>query len=67
MEFGGATVAEAADQMVMKTLVRAGGTGGVIALDRNGRFAMPFNTSGMYRGVIGPDGIPHVKIYADEK
>lgn len=67
MEFGGATVAEAADQMVMKTLVRAGGTGGVIALDRNGRVAMPFNTSGMYRGVIGPDGVTHVKIYADEK
>lgn len=66
MEFGGATVVEAADQMVMKTLVRAGGTGGVIALDRTGRVAMPFNTSGMYRGVIGADGIPHVKIYADE-
>lgn len=67
MEFGGATVAEAADQVVMKKLVEAGGTGGVIALDRKGRFAMPFNTSGMYRGSIGPDGIPHVKIYADER
>lgn len=67
MEFGGATVAEAADEVVMKKLVKAGGTGGVIALDRRGRFATPFNTSGMYRGTIGPDGVPHVKIYADEK
>lgn len=67
MEFAGATVSEAADQVVMKKLVEAGGTGGVIALDRRGRFATPFNTSGMYRGAIGPDGVPHVKIYADEK
>lgn len=67
MEFGGATVAEAADEVVMKRLVEAGGTGGVIALDRKGRFATPFNTPGMYRGTIGPDGVPHVKIYADEK
>ena len=67
MEFGGATVAEAADEVVMKKLVEVGGAGGVIALDRKGRFATPFNTSGMYRGTIGPDGVPHVKIYADEK
>ncbi|MGK2858167.1 MAG: isoaspartyl peptidase/L-asparaginase family protein [Thermoanaerobaculia bacterium] len=67
MELAGASVVEAAEDVVMKTLVKAGGSGGVIALDRNGRLAMSFNTSGMYRGVIGPDGVPHVKIYADEK
>ena len=28
-------------------------------------FAMPFNSEGMYRGWIGPDGVPHVQIYKD--
>ncbi|MFM7750829.1 MAG: isoaspartyl peptidase/L-asparaginase, partial [Opitutaceae bacterium] len=27
-----------------------GGDGGVIAIDRHGNVALPFNTSGMYRG-----------------
>ena len=40
-----------------------GGNGGLIALDRRGNFAMPFNTSGMYRGRIGPDGKADVQIY----
>ena len=34
----------------MKKLVKAGGEGGVIALDRKGNIAMPFNSSGMFRG-----------------
>ncbi|MFL6537339.1 MAG: isoaspartyl peptidase/L-asparaginase family protein [Chthoniobacterales bacterium] len=42
---------------------KLGGTGGLIALDRDGNFAMPFNTSGMYRGHIGPDGKAVVEIY----
>ncbi|HSQ04148.1 MAG TPA: isoaspartyl peptidase/L-asparaginase [Burkholderiales bacterium] len=29
-----------------------GGTGGLIALDRRGHVAMPFNTEGMYRGAM---------------
>ena len=66
MEFGGMTVAEAANRVVMTTVNRAGGTGGVIALDRQGNVAMPFNTAGMYRGVIGADGVAHVRIYGDE-
>jgi beta-aspartyl-peptidase (threonine type) len=38
----------------------------LIALDRKGRFAMEFNTSGMYRGFIKSDGVPHTFIYRDE-
>ncbi|MPZ43262.1 MAG: hypothetical protein GEV05_07665 [Betaproteobacteria bacterium] len=60
------TVERAAKHVVHEQLASLGGTGGVIALDRNGRFAMPFNTAGMYRGHVGPDGDPIVKIYADE-
>jgi len=67
MEFAQVSVGDAATQVIMRTLTEAGGTGGVIALDRNGNYAMPFNTTGMYRGVIGADGKPHVWIYANEK
>lgn len=67
MELAHASVRDAADQVVMKALVEAGGTGGVIALDHQGNYAMPFNTTGMYRGVIGADGVPHVWIYAGER
>jgi beta-aspartyl-peptidase (threonine type) len=67
MELGRMSVQDAANHVVVKTLTEAGGTGGVIALDRKGNYAMPFNTAGMYRGVIGPDGVPHVWIYVDDK
>jgi beta-aspartyl-peptidase (threonine type) len=40
-------------------------SGGLIALDRNGTVAMPFNTEGMYRGYITQDGKAQVKIYRD--
>lgn len=46
----------AADEVVNKIVPGAGGDGGAIALDRDGNIAMPFNTSGMYRGWIRPDG-----------
>jgi beta-aspartyl-peptidase (threonine type) len=42
--------------MVNEVLVEAGGSGGIVALDRYGNIAMPFNTKGMYRGYAGPDG-----------
>ena len=37
-------------------VARLGGDGGAIALDKDGNIAMPFNTPGMYRGWIRPDG-----------
>lgn len=63
VEYAGRALAQAADDVVMNELVHAGGEGGVIAMDRQGRFALPFNTPGMYRGYIGDDGVPHVEIY----
>jgi beta-aspartyl-peptidase (threonine type) len=49
-------VAQAADDVVMKELVAQHGDGGVIALDRNGDVATPFNTTGMMTGVVRSDG-----------
>jgi beta-aspartyl-peptidase (threonine type) len=40
----------------MKELVAQHGDGGVIALDRQGHFTAPFNTTGMMTGVTGADG-----------
>jgi beta-aspartyl-peptidase (threonine type) len=40
-----------------------GGVGGLIALDAQGHFAMPYNTEGMFRGWITADGKTHVLIY----
>jgi beta-aspartyl-peptidase (threonine type) len=63
MKYRGMTVKQAAEEVVNKKLVEAKGEGGVIALDRNGNFATPFNSEGMYRGWIAADGVPHVEIY----
>ena len=67
VRYGGRTLARAADEVVNQVLVRQNGDGGVIALDRNGNVAAPFNTEGMYRGWVGPDGRITVKIYRDEQ
>ncbi|RMG62577.1 MAG: isoaspartyl peptidase/L-asparaginase [Calditrichaeota bacterium] len=66
MECQGLSVKEAAELVIMKKLTELGGSGGVIALDAHGRVAWPFNTEGMYRGYIGPDGKMVIKIYKDE-
>ena len=50
MEYAGANLAEACRQVVMEKLPALGGRGGVIAVDKFGNVALPFNTEGMYRG-----------------
>ena len=63
MAYGGASVAEAGDAVINKTLVEKGGTGGLIALDARGNVTMPFNTPGMYRGYLKSTGERVVKFY----
>jgi beta-aspartyl-peptidase (threonine type) len=65
MEYRGLSLQDAAHEVVMKKLVERGGEGGVIALDRNGNVAMPFNSEGMYRGYIKSDGKSEILIYKD--
>ena len=43
-----------------------GGAGGLIAVGADGSWTMPFNTRGMYRGVLTADGEPAVAIYGEE-
>lgn len=49
MEYGGLTLAAAADTVVQGKLKRAGGKGGVIAVDHQGNIVMTFNTKAMFR------------------
>jgi beta-aspartyl-peptidase (threonine type) len=64
MAYRGLPVKEAAETVILKKLAALGGQGGVIALDRHGHFAMPFNTPGMYRGFIDPQGRMEVHVFA---
>ncbi len=66
MEFGKMPLQDAANEMIMKKLGALGGDGGLIAVDKKGNIAMPFNSEGMYRGYVSEDGKIVVKIYKDE-
>ncbi len=50
---------------VVAALGPRGGSGGLVAVDAAGRVAMPFNSAGMYRGTIGPDGVPRTAIWRE--
>jgi beta-aspartyl-peptidase (threonine type) len=56
MRYKGLGVIEAAEEVVMRQLVGLGGSGGVIAVGRDGRIAMPFNSEGMLRGAMDSSG-----------
>jgi len=62
MKYGRLPLAEAASNVIRK-IGELGGDGGLIALDKDGNIAMPFNTSGMYRGAITESGEITIEIY----
>jgi len=62
MMYKGESLETAADFVVNKKLVEKGGEGGLIAVDKNGNIALPFNSEGMYRGYAKP-GERKVLIY----
>lgn len=57
-------VAEAAENTLAE-IAAIGGDGGLIVLDKSGNYAMRFNTSGMYRGTIGNDGIAWTGVFPE--
>ncbi len=63
VEYGGKSVAEAADDVINGRLQTLGGDGGVIVLGKDGAVAMVFNSAGMFRGVKQGDAAPEVAIY----
>jgi L-asparaginase / beta-aspartyl-peptidase len=56
----GETVEAAAAKIIHEDLKRYGIGAGLIAIGADGSITLPFNTSGMYRGWIAPDGQIHV-------
>lgn len=65
IRLGGASLRQAIDQ-TLADVREMGGTGGLIAVAPSGEAAWGFTTSGMYRGVAGPDG-RRLAIYGDER
>lgn len=63
MEYKGISLQDAADLVIKDKLVKAGGAGGVIGVDRNGNITMTYNTSGMFRAYATSDGRQGVFIY----
>jgi beta-aspartyl-peptidase (threonine type) len=61
MKHGGQSLEEASRALVFDVLEP--GDGGVIAVDRHGNVAMPFNSSGMYRGTADSTGRFEVRIF----
>ena len=62
MAYKGLSLEAASDWVVNKKLVEKGGEGGLIAVDKDGNIALPFNSAGMYRGYARP-GERKVMIY----
>lgn len=65
MEYADLNLQEAADRVVMQQLVKMGGDGGIIAVDKDGNVSMTFNTPGMFRGSLTSSTAPTVAIYKD--
>ena len=65
MAYGGKDVSQAGEHIINQKLKAAGGSGGLIALDRYGNISMPFNSEGMYRGYV-TDKEKYIGIYKDE-
>lgn len=66
VELKGLPLKQASETVIMEKMVKMGGEGGAISLDKNGNCSMPFNTEGMYRGYITTDGKIYTGIYKEE-
>jgi beta-aspartyl-peptidase (threonine type) len=62
MKYRGMSLKDAA-QVALDDVAKLGGTGGLIAIDRQGNITLPFNTAGMYRGYVDLNGKFVIEIY----
>ncbi len=67
MEYKGLSLAEATEEVIHKKLVKAGGSGGIIGVDKDGNVAMPFNTPGMYRAYLKSTGERVIELFGAEE
>ncbi len=66
VEYGGASVEDAANDMIHNKLQSMGADGGVIVLGPDGSYAMTFNSAGMFRGVKNGE-VETVAIYGENQ
>jgi len=66
MEYQNISLKEASNAVINGVLIKAGGSGGVVAIDHQGNIAMPFNSEGMYRASKSSNGQMYIGIFRDE-
>ncbi len=65
MEFGGESLEQAADAVLIGTLKPLGGSGAIISIDPTGKVVFSMNGNGMYRGVMSSQTPAMTGIYKD--
>ena len=65
MEYKGLSLKDACEQVVKQKLVKLGGEGGLIAIDREGNIELCFNSEGMYRASVKAGEEAYIGIYED--
>ena len=63
MEYKGLSLQAACNYVVKDKLVKFGGEGGLIAIDKYGNIELPFNSDGMYRASLKEGESPVIAIY----
>lgn len=63
MEYKRLSLEEAANLVIMQKVKKAGGDGGIIAVDHDGNISMVFNTTGMFRGKVSSSHKPEIFIF----
>ncbi len=66
MEYKGMSLKAAAHEVIQNKLTRLGGTGGIVAIDKDGNMVSEFNTTGMYRATMNEKGEMNVEIYKED-
>ncbi|QIE60009.1 isoaspartyl peptidase/L-asparaginase [Rasiella rasia] len=66
MEYKQITLKKATHEVIQNKLTKLGGTGGVVAIDKEGNVSMDFNTAGMYRAHMNAQGELIIGIYSDK-
>jgi beta-aspartyl-peptidase (threonine type) len=65
IEYKGMSLEDASHHVVKQKLLSMGGEGGLIAIDREGNIALPFNSDGMYRASLKEGEEAYLGIYRD--
>jgi beta-aspartyl-peptidase (threonine type) len=65
MEYRGMSLREACHHVVHEKLVLKGGVGGLVAVDKYGNTELSFNSEGMYRAWVNPNGQIEVGFYKE--